>query len=656
MKFLSIVGLLSTALPLLTNALTISDVTRQSIEGLALSKRTTISTILTDIEDAATCTACESLLVVLKALAHLGNDDFVDVITTVCVDLGVEDADVCEGAIGLEGPILAHDLRYMTIGTRTAQLFCLTVFGLCQWPDVEAYTVTMTDKPADAARPAVSGQTPIQIVHLSDIHIDLSYETGASYNCTKNICCRPYTAADAVGTTDYPAGEYGNVNCDAPVTLEESAYAAIESLVPNRAFTIFTGDVVEGAVWLVNETEVTNDLNDAFTRMEALGTVYAVIGNHDVAPVNSYPPADVSTTISSQWAYDVMSSDWETWIGSTASTQADDNYGSYSVLDSATGLRIISVNTMFWYKQNFWLYQATMDRDPSGQLAWLVTELEAAETAGERVWLMGHMPLGTTDAFHDQSQYFDQIVQRFDGTIAAMFFGHTHKDEFEISYSTPDAPAFDTANMVSYIAPSLTPTSGNPSFRVYSVDPVTFAVLDVTVYYANISSPTYQSGPTWEVLYSAKEAYGSLLTPAVTDASAELTPAFWHNVTTLFENDDTVFQEYYQRKTRDYDTSTCDSTCKTSELCQLRAAQSQYNCGTVSVGINFKKRTVDAETISDSTHSAHGDCEGSAIIPILGALTSSGLADLQASLANILGADFMNTTVPDNYTVSGFTY
>jgi sphingomyelin phosphodiesterase len=47
-----------------------------------------------------------------------------------------------------------------------------------------------------------------------------------------------------------------------------------------------------------------------------------------------------------------------------------------------------------------------MERDPSGQLAWLASELEAAETAGERVWLMGHMPLGKSDAFHDQSQYF----------------------------------------------------------------------------------------------------------------------------------------------------------------------------------------------------------------------------------------------------------
>lgn len=171
----------------------------------------------------------------------------------------------------------------------------------------------------------------------------------------------------------------------------------------------------------------------------------------------------------------------------------------------------------------------------------------------------------------------DQIIQRFDATISAVFYGHTHKDEFEIAYSTPAAPTAATANMVSYIAPALTPTSGNPTFRVYSVDPVTFAILDYTVYYANISSPTYQSGPTWEKLYSVKEAYGSLLTPPVTDASAELTPEFWHNVTELFENDDSVYQAWYARRTRDYSYATCTGSCKTTSICQLRASQSQYN-------------------------------------------------------------------------------
>ncbi len=94
---------------------------------------------------------------------------------------------------------------------------------------------------------------------------------------------------------------------------------------------------------------MTNDLNDAYTRMEALGQCYAVVGNHDSSPVNSFPPAAVDTTITTQWAYDTLSSDWTTWIGAAIAAEADDNYGSYSVLTPG-GLRIISVNTNFWYK------------------------------------------------------------------------------------------------------------------------------------------------------------------------------------------------------------------------------------------------------------------------------------------------------------------
>lgn len=131
--------------------------------------------------------------------------------------------------------------------------------------------------------------------------------------------------------------------------------------------------------------------------------------------------------------------------------------------------------------------------------------------------------------------------------------------------------------MVSYIAPALTPTSGNPTFRVYSVDPVTFAILDYTVYYTNLSAPTYQTSPVWEKLYSVKETYGSLLSPPMTDAAAELTPAFWHNVTELFENDDVVYQEWYKRRTRDYSLDTCTGDCKNASICALRASQAQYN-------------------------------------------------------------------------------
>jgi len=648
MKLSVIFGLVTAVLPVLTTSFTISETTSKSLSHL--QKRDTISEILTDIEDAATCVACEALLLVLKVLAHTGNDNFVQVITGICIALKAEDADVCTGAIGLEGPILAHDLRQMTIGTRTSKLFCLTVFGLCQWPAVEPYTVPMPPK-SPTSRPSPSGKTPLKVVHISDIHIDLSYESGANYNCTKNICCRPYTSGDAPGNTDFPAGAYGEPTCDTPVTLEESLYSAIKTLVPNNSFTIFTGDVVEGAVWLVDKVEVTNDLNDAYTRMKGIGQTYAVIGNHDTAPVNSFAPPTVDTTISSQFVYGTVSSEWESWIGSTAAREADDNFGSYSVLTSE-GLRVISINTNFWYKQNFWLYENTMQRDPAGQLAWLASELEAAEKAGERAWIMGHMPLGKADAFHDQSQYYDQIIQRFDTTIAGTFFGHTHQDEFEIAYSTPATPSADTAVMVSFIAPALTPTSGNPTFRVYDVDPVTFSILDYTVYYTNISSPTYQSGPVWEKLYSVKETYGPYTTPPLTDSSKELTPKFFHDLTTLFESNDGIYQEWFARRGRDHSTATCTGDCKTLSLCGMRASQSQYNCQPVKAGINFKsKRGLDEGAAPDGHD--HSKCEGSAAVPIIGSFATN-FAAFQSSLLKQLGEDWLETAVPDNFTIAGW--
>lgn len=645
---------LSLLVPAAATALTVNDVLGQSVAAYARSvvKRDIVSDLLTEIEDLAECSACQALLVVLQALAHLGNDAFTDVIVEICQVLEIEDSDVCAGAIGLEGPILAHDLRNMDIPSKTSELFCLTIFGLCQWPDVDtSFDLGLSAKPANASRPAPSGETPIQIVHISDIHVDRNYTTGASYNCTKNICCRPYDADDEPGVTDYPAGPYGNAACDSPVTLEESLYSAIEELVPNRTFTIFTGDVVEGDVWLSTDEEVNSNLNDAYGRMANIGQTYAVIGNHDSCPVNSFPPAAVDTTyaVDTQEFYDTLSTDIEAWVGTTAAAQVSSNYGSYSVVDSTTGLRIISINTNFWYKSNYWLYETTMEHDPSGMLTWLASELEAAEAAGERVWILGHMPLGSGDTFHDQSYYFDTLVQRFDGTISALFYGHTHKDEWELAYSDYADQTADTATMMSYIAPALTPTSGNPTFRVYTVDPVTFGVLDYTTYYANLSSPTYQTeGPTWEKLYSVKETYGALL--GVTDEAAELTPAFWHNVTTLFESDDAVFQEYIARKTRDYDVSTCDDDCKTAEICQLRAAQAQYNCVTVSPGINLKRKR-SSDEMAVEAHDDHA-CESSAVVPVMSAIYSTdGVDALRNALVSVAGASFLNTTVSGNFTV-----
>jgi sphingomyelin phosphodiesterase len=177
---------------------------------------------------------------------------------------------------------------------------------------------------------------------------------------------------------------------------------------------------------MTTDSEVANDLDSAYGKMKSMlpnQLVYATVGNHEASPVNSFPPDAVNTTISSQWVYGNLSSLWSSWIGSTAAAEADTNPGSYSVKHANSTLRIISINTNMYYKENFWLYEATMETDPSGQLAWLVDELQAAEDADERVYIIGHMPMGSGDVLHDGSNYFNQIVNRYQATIAALFFG-----------------------------------------------------------------------------------------------------------------------------------------------------------------------------------------------------------------------------------------
>jgi len=308
----------------------------------------------------------------------------------------------------------------MSIGSKTSELFCITFMELCSYPVVASYTVPFSSPKPSTSRPAPSSQTPIQIVQYSDIHVDLFYVTGSNTNCTKPICCRDYSTSDSPGNNNSPAGPNGDHNCDAPLSLELSMYAAIEQLAPNAAFSIFTGDIVDHAIWNTTQAQNTIDINNAYGYMSGLKLVYGTVGNHEANPTNSFQPAAVGSN--SQWVYNLLSSIWTQWIGVTAATE-EQSFGGYSVKYPGGNLRIISINTNLYYIQNYWLYESTMEKDPSGQLAWLVNELQAAETAGERVYIIGHMPMGSSDAFHDGSNYFDQIVNRYSATIAALFFG-----------------------------------------------------------------------------------------------------------------------------------------------------------------------------------------------------------------------------------------
>ncbi|KAI0030554.1 sphingomyelin phosphodiesterase [Vararia minispora EC-137] len=600
---------------LLFTALTLSAVARADL----------ISEIVTALESAVECGACNAALVPIQALAHLGNNAFVSGFTSICELVGAQDNDVCAGELSRTGPILAHSIRKFSIGGTTSQKFCNAVFGLCQEPSITPFSVPFpSPAPTNPKKWVSKGNAPFQVVQLSDAHIDTQYVVGSNANCTKPICCR--TFADSPATTTDPAGPFGNSKCDPPVDLATSMLSAVKQFGGGAKFMIFTGDVEDGDTWLVDQSLVTSDLQsfDSMLASSLNMPVFPSIGNHDAAPVNSFPRNITHTTISSQWVFDTLSAGWERWIGSAAAAQVDTNSGSYAAVPSGTNLRIIAINTLFWYKQNFWLYDTdTQVPDPNGVLAFMVDQLQAAEDAGQRAWIIGHIPAGKSDVFHDQSNYYDQVIQRYKNTIAAQFFGHSHKDQFEIAYSDYTNQNAVTADSISFIAPALTPTSGNPAFKIYDIDPDTYEVMDSKVYFTNISSPTFQNSPTWDLYYSARAAYGPLVNPALQPTDS-LNASFWHRLTEVFSTNDTAFFEYNERISRGAGVSACTGTCRTNTICDMRAARAENSCDVVTPGLHFKKRDSTSNNPEVAPDTA---CGGASVFAkILTALQSNSTA------------------------------
>lgn len=123
------------------------------------------------------------------------------------------------------------------------------------------------------------------------------------------------------------------------------------------------------------------------------------------------------------------------------------------------------------YCDNFYTLYDQGQYDKGSQLAFLDTELAKAEANGEYVWIISHVAPGDADCGPNWSNMYSQIIQRYQATISAQFYGHTHRDEFSVFY--PDKTPSSSSQPFSFglLAPSQTTyTDLNIGFRVYSID------------------------------------------------------------------------------------------------------------------------------------------------------------------------------------------
>lgn len=173
-------------------------------------------------------------------------------------------------------------------------------------------------------------------------------------------------------------------------------------------------------------------------------------------------------SLSIHWLYDHVAELFSENLPPEA-LQTIKNGGYYTVM-LRPGLRLIALNNNVCLMFNWWIIYSV--KSIATQFQWLHDVLLSAESAGEKVHILLHIPNGDEDLHQPCSREYRRIVERFHDTIAGQFYGHTEFFEFNVYF---ESKAKGKPINVAWSGGSLATFSGvNRNYNVYTVDPVTF--------------------------------------------------------------------------------------------------------------------------------------------------------------------------------------
>lgn len=446
------------------------------------------------------------------------------------------------------------------------------------WPaKKDEYKVAPTYKSAN--------RSVFNVLHLSDFHIQYRYTVGAESMCEHTPCCLPESFNETLPTSNYnfssiysqidggasvfnysfypkalydkdgnyvkgeyydlpslrgyqsvslPATSFGAYYCDPPQVLINNSMKYVGEVLKEKdfEFAIFTGDMVDHDVYHC-DPETTKRAEKAITDVMKQHLkdipVFPTLGNHDTFPYGQLAPLALDKNHSLQYNAEYMAKLWtaNNWLPKNLTSSLRSHYAAFST-ETKRGLKVISLNSNAYYQKNLWAYlNMSQEYDLFGQWKFLIDELVESEEKGQRVWIMAHIPTGDTDTLPIQSAIFSKIIERFSPyTVAHIFFGHTHQDQFRILYSSDSDGAQEAINMA-YVSQSITPLSDyNPSWRYYEVEDESFNIMNSYNYYTPLNETFVNDGaePKWEFEYSARETYDS---EGQWPKSAPLNATFW---------------------------------------------------------------------------------------------------------------------------------
>lgn len=392
--------------------------------------------------------------------------------------------------------------------------------------------------------PQPSGDKTFRFVHITDVHLDKYYTTGSTDNCGIPQCCR---------TGNGTVGNWGGHICDLPLRTLEAALQQIKALEPE--FVMVTGDFPPHDIWnqsksynLEYQAMVSKAFRDAFPNTP----IYVIFGNHACFPINQCPFG------TDYWLPKPFTQYWGLNDLILLSLQT---HAGYSVKHKLTNLRIIALDTNVFNAGD--VYIANNNTNLMGQLDWIYSELLAAEKNKEQVYIMGHMPTGDVNALPEWAKHFNVLVDRFEYTIAGLFFGHSHDDEIHIHRGVYT----NLPTKVQWVAPSFTTYSNlNPSFRFFEVDNDSKVILDFQQYRLNLTKANLTPDvlPIWDVAYNFKEFYGL----------SDLSPSSVYELALLMGDNEQLSLQYLNNfYSGGIDSpKKCDHSCQHFNMCRMTYA------------------------------------------------------------------------------------
>jgi hypothetical protein len=396
-------------------------------------------------------------------------------------------------------------------------------------------------------------------LQITDIHFDAFYQEGSAANCflgsTGLGCCRHSSISKSPHRI---ASRWGDYNCDSPRLFVEESLKWIAANHATADFVIWNGDSVDHHDITQSLSDNVLEINTTTSLMKQYfksGTtrIFPINGNHDTYPIDQlgseFNTTRISKYLNAMWQ-DMLPDD------TARATFARGGYYLAPVIHSPDGtptLQLMVLNSLLYDSNNLLLLG---HHDPSDQNVWIVRAFDTARAANTKIWIAGHIPLGSSETHTNFSNFFYKLCAEYSDVVQYSFWGHTHTDYYYLT--------FDAAGPVglSFVAPSMMNDHQLASYREYTYDKDTMKILDYKEYVANLTEIIANDTLEYKLYYSARHDYGV----------AAVTPSEFYNLYLRMSHDDNLMDDYHKRHNPgniDVSSKTCDITCKQSYLKEI---------------------------------------------------------------------------------------